>query len=70
LTRLLITGIAGFIGSNLAMSALGHGHEVHGLDNFSSGNEANLAPFRKRIILFRSDLSLDPLSPYAFGSDR
>jgi UDP-glucose 4-epimerase len=57
LTRLLITGIAGFIGSNLAKSALDHGYEVHGLDNFSSGNEANLAPFRKRIILFRSDLS-------------
>jgi UDP-glucose 4-epimerase len=51
------TGIAGFIGSNLAMSALDHGHELYGLDNFSSGNEANLAPFRKRIILFRSDLS-------------
>jgi UDP-glucose 4-epimerase len=57
LTRLLITGIAGFIGSNLAMSALDHGYEVHGLDNFSSGKEANLAPFQKRIILFRSDLS-------------
>ena len=57
LTRLFITGIAGFIGSNLAMSALDQRYEVHGLDNFSSGNEANLAPFRKRITLFRSDLS-------------
>ena len=51
LTRLLITGIARFIGSNLAMSALDHGYEVHGLDNFSSGKEANLALFRKRIII-------------------
>jgi UDP-glucose 4-epimerase len=56
-TTLLITGIAGFIGSNLARSALDHGYEVRGLDNFSSGTEANLAPFRHQIALFHANLS-------------
>jgi nucleoside-diphosphate-sugar epimerase len=57
MTTLLITGIAGFIGSNLAKSALDHGYDVRGLDDFSSGKEANLAPFRDRITLFRANLS-------------
>jgi nucleoside-diphosphate-sugar epimerase len=56
-TTLLITGIAGFIGSNLARSALDHGYEVRGLDDFSSGTEANLAPFRREISLFQANLS-------------
>lgn len=57
MTGLLITGIAGFIGSNLARSALACGYDVRGLDDFSSGKEANVAPFRERITLFRADLS-------------
>jgi UDP-glucuronate 4-epimerase len=32
--RLLVTGIAGFIGSHLAERLLGRGHELTGLDNF------------------------------------
>jgi nucleoside-diphosphate-sugar epimerase len=56
-TTLLITGIAGFIGSNLARSVLDHGYEVRGLDDFSSGTETNLAPFRREISLFQANLS-------------
>ncbi len=36
--RWLITGVAGFIGSNLAEYLLARGHAVTGLDNFFSGN--------------------------------
>ena len=36
--RCFITGAAGFIGSNLADRLLAMGHEVVGLDNFSTGN--------------------------------
>jgi nucleoside-diphosphate-sugar epimerase len=57
MTTLLITGIAGFIGSNLAKSALEHGYDVRGLDDFSSGKEANLEPIQDQITLFRADLS-------------
>lgn len=41
--RILITGGAGFIGSNLARSALSRGHEVVVLDNLSTGYRANIA---------------------------
>jgi UDP-glucose 4-epimerase len=40
--RLLITGGAGFIGSNLARLALDHGHEVVVVDDLSTGYEENL----------------------------
>jgi len=39
----VITGGAGFIGSNLAEALLGDGHEVRVLDDFSTGRRENLA---------------------------
>src|SRR5271170_8026279 len=41
----LITGVAGFIGSNLADHLLRLGHRVTGIDNFSYGEKRNIAPF-------------------------
>ena len=38
----LVTGVAGFIGSNLLEALLKLGQQVVGLDNFSTGNKANL----------------------------
>ncbi|GAB6144193.1 SDR family oxidoreductase [Desulfocicer niacini] len=40
--RWLVTGAAGFIGSNLVEALLGLGQEVTGLDNFSTGFQHNL----------------------------
>lgn len=43
--RVMITGVAGFIGSNLAESLLARGYEVVGLDNLSQGLHENMAAF-------------------------
>lgn len=43
--KLLITGGAGFIGSNLCEHFLGKGYNVVCLDNFSTGHRHNIEPF-------------------------
>lgn len=40
--KVLITGVAGFIGSHLADAALDAGHTVHGIDNLLTGRLANV----------------------------
>ena len=40
--RVLITGAAGFLGSHLTDRFLADGHQVVGLDNFVTGNPANI----------------------------
>jgi len=45
----LITGVAGFIGSNLLQALLGLGQRVVGLDNFSLGKAANLEDVRRSV---------------------
>ena len=41
--KVLITGIAGFIGSNLADELIEQGHQVWGIDDYSTGRRANLS---------------------------
>ncbi len=47
--RWLITGVAGFIGSNLLARLLLLGQQVTGLDNFSTGRQANLDEVRAEV---------------------
>lgn len=42
----LVTGVAGFIGSNLADTLLDRDYDVRGIDNFATGREQNLANLR------------------------
>ena len=46
MTRALITGASGFIGSHLVDHLLARGHEVIGMDNFITGDRANLEHVR------------------------
>ena len=54
--RILVTGGAGFIGSNVADRFIALGHDVAVLDNLSTGRRENLDP---RIRLYEADL-IDP----------
>ncbi|MEA2106064.1 MAG: NAD(P)-dependent oxidoreductase, partial [Bacteroidota bacterium] len=44
--KILITGVAGFIGSNLTKALLNNGHFVYGIDNLSYGNLTNIEPYQ------------------------
>lgn len=46
MTCVLVTGVAGFLGSHLADRLLGEGHIVLGVDNLSTGNMGNLNHLR------------------------
>src|SRR5262245_46540916 len=56
--RILVTGGAGCIGSDLAGALLSRGYEVVVLDNLSSGKEEHIDPFRAnpRFQFLRGDL--------------
>ncbi|MDT3766194.1 SDR family oxidoreductase [Priestia filamentosa] len=44
-TTFLVTGAAGFIGSNLVETLVNKGYKVRGLDNFSTGRKINVEEF-------------------------
>src|SRR6185312_11685227 len=52
----LITGIAGFIGSNLAQELVRRGETVRGFDNFETGKRENLSGLERKIEFREIDL--------------
>ncbi|HMN15992.1 MAG TPA: SDR family NAD(P)-dependent oxidoreductase [Ignavibacteriaceae bacterium] len=52
----LVTGGAGFIGSNIVEVLLKRGYTVRVLDNFSTGKRENLKQFNKDIELIEGDI--------------
>ena len=54
--KYLITGGAGFIGSNIAGELLQRGQQVRVLDNFATGRRENLREFTDKIELIEGDL--------------
>jgi nucleoside-diphosphate-sugar epimerase len=54
--QFLVTGGAGFIGSNLVGALLERGYKVRVLDNFSTGKRENLVEFEGEIELIEGDI--------------
>lgn len=52
----LVTGGAGFIGSNIISELLARGAQVRVLDNFSTGRRENLLPYAAALELIEGDL--------------
>ncbi|MDD5633857.1 MAG: SDR family oxidoreductase [Candidatus Omnitrophica bacterium] len=54
--KYLVTGGAGFIGSNIVEEIVKRGKTVRVLDNLSTGKEENLAPFKGKIEFQKGDI--------------
>jgi nucleoside-diphosphate-sugar epimerase len=68
--RYLVTGGAGFIGSNMVDELVRRGHEVVVLDDLSAGKEANLAGVRSKINLHVGSITdLAKLQSACVGAD-
>ena len=57
MTRVIIAGGAGFLGSHLAEKLLKEGYDITVVDDFSSGMESNVSSFINDIELIKSDIS-------------
>lgn len=67
--KFLITGGAGFIGSNIARTLVSQGASVRILDNLSTGKLSNLADIRDKIEFIQADMA-DPAVAAAACRDR
>jgi nucleoside-diphosphate-sugar epimerase len=66
----LITGVAGFIGSNLARALVERGEHVRGVDNFATGRRENIAALAGKLDFRELDiLDLDGLRKACQGID-
>lgn len=67
MSKVLVTGGAGFIGSNLVDELINQGHEVIVLDNLSTGKKENINPKAKFV---QADITdLEKIKPYFKGVD-
>ncbi len=70
MAKYLVTGGAGFIGSNVVRKLLESGHDVKVLDNFLTGKRDNMTDVAKHITLFEGDIrDLDMVKRVVQGVD-
>ena len=54
--RYLVTGAAGFIGSNIVDELVRRGKQVRCIDNFATGRKQNVEPFMKDVEFIEGDI--------------
>jgi len=57
MAKYLVTGVAGFIGSNIAHALIEQGEDVRGIDNFSHGRRENIADILGKLDLREADIT-------------
>jgi len=57
MARYLVTGVAGFVGSNIAHALVARGEEVRGIDNFSHGRRENIAAILNKFDFRQADIT-------------
>lgn len=57
MSKVLVTGGAGFIGSHIVEALVGLGHQVRVFDNLSTGHASNLKSFDGKVELIRGDVA-------------
>jgi len=67
MSKIIITGCAGFIGSHLTERLLDEGHQVLGIDNFQTGDQSNMEAFAnsERFVFLEHDIE----EPIKIGDD-
>ena len=61
---ILITGAAGFIGSNLVENFLNEGKKVIGIDNFSRGEAKNISKFQSNPLFIFHEMDMNDYKNY------
>ena len=56
MTTVLVTGGAGFIGSNIVEDLISQDYNVKILDDFSTGNDQNISEFRDKVELIKGSI--------------
>jgi UDP-glucose 4-epimerase len=65
--KCIVTGGAGFIGSNLVEKLIGLNYKINVIDNLSTGSRSNLKNFEKNITFYEKDISdIDQLDDSIF----
>ena len=68
--KFIVTGGAGFIGSNIVKKLVARGDEVTVIDNLNTGKEKNLASIKEKIVFLKdSILNIDLLEKHTEGID-
>ena len=71
MSRIIVTGGAGFIGSALVRALLAEGRRVHVIDNLATGNLDNLEEVADQITVYEYDIrDYDRIAPVIAGAER